>query len=432
LSGRDNWAQLWTGDGRDAMAESIYRKAALDRMASPERLDAPLKLVGRPAWLLLGAFAIAIAAALIWAVVTQAPVKVGASGILINRTGLAEIVAGDEGRIETLLVAPGDSVSVGQPVATIARTELTRELEEARSRLLQAQARYARLRDFYQDQDASKAGADSVRLATIAQTRQALQERTQYLQQKAERMAPLVERGFIQRDRLVEVQIDLADARERISNLGESALRVRIDATERSGVARLALLDEQRTIDEQQRLIQRLSARLSDEEVVRSRHAGRITEVKVNAGDVIARGSAIATVAPDDDGSSLVALLYVPAADGKRIEPGMTAEIVPTTVERAVYGHVPGRVVSVAPLPATAEGMRRVLQNDQLVQDLVAGGAPIEVRIALDRDSGNDSGFAWSASRGPRSRISAGSIVRGQVVVDRTPVIAWLIPGTGD
>lgn len=414
------------------MAESIYRKTALDRMASPERLDAPLKLVGRPSWLLLGAFAVAIAAAMAWAVATQAPVKVGASGLLINRTGLAEIVAGDDGRIETLLVAPGDTVTVGQPIATVARTELTRELQEARSRLLQAQARYARLGEFYGDQDVQRDGADAVRLDTIAETRRVLQERVQFLEQKAERMEALVERGFLQRDRLVEVQIDLAEARERISNLGESALRVRIDANERSGAAELALLDEQRTIDEQQRLIERLSARLSDEEVIRSRHAGLVTEVKVNAGDVIARGSAMATVAPEDDGSSLVALLYVPAADGKRIEPGMSAEIVPTTVERAVYGHIPGRVASVAPLPATAEGMRRVLQNDQLVQQLLAGGAPIEVRIALERDAGNASGFAWSASRGPDAGISAGSIVSGQVVVDRRRVIGWLLPGAGD
>jgi HlyD family secretion protein len=414
------------------MAESIYRKTALDRMASPERLDAPLKLVGRPSWLLFGAFAVAIAAAIAWAVATQAPVKVGASGILINRTGLAEIVAGDDGRIETLLVAPGDSVTVGQPIATVARTELTRELQEARSQLLQAQTRYARLGEFYGDQDVQRDGADAVRLDTIAETRRVLNERVEFLEQKAERMEALVERGFLQRDRLVEVQIDLAEARERISNLGESALRVRIDANERSGAAELALLDEQRNIDEQERLIERLSARLSDEEVIRSRHAGLVTEVKVNAGDVVARGSAIATVAPEDDGSSLVALLYVPAADGKRIEPGMSAEIVPTTVERAVFGHIPGRVASVAPLPATAEGMRRVLQNDQLVQQLLAGGAPIEVRIALGRDAGNASGFAWSASRGPEASISAGSIVSGQVVVDRRRVIGWLLPGTGD
>lgn len=110
----------------------------------------------------------------------------------------------------------------------------------------------------------------------------------------------------------------------------------------------------------------------------------------------------------------------------------MTAEIAPTTVERNIFGHIPGRVLSVAPLPATPEGMRRVLQNAQLVTELTAAGAPIEVRIALSRDRRTVSGFAWSSSRGPKSRVSAGSIVRGRVVVDRKPVIAWLIPRDRD
>jgi HlyD family secretion protein len=162
--------------------------------------------------------------------------------------------------------------------------------------------------------------------------------------------------------------------------------------------------------------------------VIRSPQAGRITEVKVVAGDVVAAGAALATIAPTEGKDTLLALLYVPATEGKRIEVGMPAEITPTTVERAVYGHIPGSVVSVAPLPATPEGMRRVLRNDQLVQQLIASGAPIEVRVALDRNIANASGFDWSASKGPDAQISAGSIVEGQVVVDRTPVIGWLIP----
>lgn len=399
-------------------------------MASPERLDAPLKLVGRPSWLLLGAFAAAIVCGVIWAVLTSAPVKVSASGILIDRTGLAEIVSADAGRIDRLMVAPGDQVRAGQAIAALARTELVREIDAARSKLADAQGRYARLRGFYGAQGSRQSGADNVRLSTIAESRRALAERERYLVAKAARMETLMGRGFIQRDELVNVQIDLADVRERLSNLGESALRVRIDANQRSGETGLALLDEQRTIEEQQRLIQRLGAQLADQQIVRAPSDGVVTEVKVSAGDVIAPGSALATLSPT--GGSLVALLYVPAADGKRIVPGMAAEIVPTTVERSVYGHIPGKVVSVAPLPATAEGMRRVLRNDQLVQELVSGGAPIEVRIALERDAALASGFAWSASKGPKTRVSAGSIVRGQVVVDRTRLIRWLIPGSGE
>jgi HlyD family secretion protein len=414
------------------MTDSIYRQAALDRLASPERLDVPPRLVGRPSWLLLATFAVVIAAALVWAIVTEAPVKVGSSGILMAPTGFAEIVAEDEGRIDALMVSAGDSVRAGQPIATVARTELTRDLRQARAALADAEARYARLEEFYGSKASREARADAARIDTIAETRAALEERARFLEEKAGKMRALIDRGFIQRDQLVNVEIALADVRERLSNLGEAGLRVRIEASERQGQAGLALLDEQRKIQEQQRLIEQLSMRLTDQEVVRSPHSGRITEVKVNAGDVIQAGTALATVAPAKAKDGLVAVLYVPATEGKRIEVGMRAEIVPTTVERSVHGHIPGRIVSVAPLPATPEGMRRVLQNDQLVQQLIAGGAPIEVRAALDRDPAVPSGFRWSASKGPDSEISAGSIVEGEVVVDRTPVIGWLIPGTKD
>lgn len=84
-----------------------------------------------------------------------------------------------------------------------------------------------------------------------------------------------------------------------------------------------------------------------------------------------------------------------------------------------------------APLPATAEGMRRVLRNDQLVQELTAKGAPIEVRIALERRQDSASGFAWSASEGPDAPVSAGSIVEGKVIVDERRVAALLLPGAG-
>ena len=412
------------------MAESIYRQSALDRMANPERLDASLALVARPTWLLLAAITLAIGFGLIWAIVTQAPVKIQARGILIDRTGLAEVVAADAGRIEAVLVAPGEAVRVGQPVARVARTELSRELTEARAKLADAQARYARLQGFYGSQSAREAGADSIHLSTIGDSRAALVARARFLEEKLGKMNALVGRGFIQKDRMVDVQIELADVREKTANLGESALRVRVDATKRAGETGLALLDEQRVIDEQQRLIARLGARLGDEQLVRSTHDGRVTEIKVNAGDVIAAGTALATVAPEAGSGSLIALLYVPTADGKRIEPGMAAEIVPTTVERAVYGHIRGTVVSVAPLPATAQGMRRLLQNDQLVAELTAGGVPIEVRIALVRDPANPSGFGWSASHGPRTRISAGSGVAGAVVVDRKRVIGMLLPAS--
>ena len=47
--------------------DSIFRKAALDRLASPDRLDERLRLPAYPAWL-LGALALLLASVAIFSV----------------------------------------------------------------------------------------------------------------------------------------------------------------------------------------------------------------------------------------------------------------------------------------------------------------------------------------------------------------------------
>ena len=53
--------------------ESIFRKAALDRLASPERLDERLRLPAYPAWLLaaLAALLAGVAVFSIWLLVSR-------------------------------------------------------------------------------------------------------------------------------------------------------------------------------------------------------------------------------------------------------------------------------------------------------------------------------------------------------------------------
>ena len=412
------------------MARQIFRQAALDRMANPERIDRPVRLVGAPGWLVLAGFLVAVGFAVAWAFGTKAAVKVAASGLFIDRGGLVEVVASTDGQIEALDIRPGDVVETGEVVATLSRAELTRELAAAEAKLADARERFARLEAFNSEQTAREVRTDSQRLVTIEQTRAVLSERMALLEQKALDVATLVERKVVLRDRLLDAQIAVSDVQERLSSLEEEETRIRLGSDERDSARRLRMLDEKLGIEEQERLIARLKSRLSDQRVVRSTHAGRVVELKLNPGDVIRPGSALATLAPVE--SNIVALLYVPPAEGKRIEPGMRAEIAPTTVEREVFGHMMGEVNYVSPLPATPEGMRRVLQNDQLVQQLSAGGAPIEVRVTLTRDPGTATGYAWSASRGPERGIGAGALIEGKLIVDHTPLVDLVVPGAAE
>lgn len=413
------------------MADSIFRKEALDRLANPERLDAPLRLVAAPHWVLLAAFAALVVAALFWAGATLAPVKVAGRGILIDRAGLSEIVASDAGQIAVVTVAPGDSVVRGQPIAVLSGSELEREIADTAARLAQARARLARLGTYYTDQTRSEGSADSDRLASIGRTRAELDRRRLALEERVRRIAALVPRGFVGRDTLIAAQAAAAETRERIGDLDNEAARLRVEGVGRSGRYRLALLDEQTGIEQLERELSRLQARAGDQTIVRAQSAGQVIEVKVGPGDVVAPGSALATIARNDRSGETIALLYVPAGEGRRIQRGMGAELLPDTVEREVHGTIVGRVLSVSPLPATREGMRRILRNDQLVDQLLLGGAVTEVQVALERDPATPTGLRWSTSRGPDGGVGIGTLTGARIVIDRRPVLDWLLPGSG-
>ena len=419
------------GAGRtgDLAKKQIFRQAALDRLASPEKLDAPARLVRGSGWLVLLTFAVAIAGCAVWAFTAKAPVSVPADGILIDRAGLVEIAADRGGRLETLDLEPGAEVAAGEVVARMSQADLRRELEAAAARLDDARQRYARFEGFYDEQKRREDQSDAARRATIERTLDVLRERVALLDERVEKTGALFAKNIVVQDRLLEAQVAAADARERVSVLEEEALRLDLSAVERESERRIALLDEALNVEEQEREVARLTAQLADQQVIRSAHAGRVVELKVNAGDVVQPGDALATLAPLDGAGELEAVFYAPPAEGKRIEPGMIAEVSPGAVEREVYGFILAEVASVAPLPATPEGMRRTLQNDQLVSQLSAGGAPIEARVRLIRDPATETGLAWSSSLGPARGVGAGAVVTGRVIVDHVPVIDLVVPG---
>lgn len=154
-------------------------------------------------------------------------------------------------------------------------------------------------------------------------------------------------------------------------------------------------------------------------------YAGTVAELRLNDGDTIERGGAVLALLPD---APLIATVYASTAEGKNIHPGMRVELAPSNFKREEYGFVAGRVLSVAPMPATQESMQRTLGNRQLVQALSAGGPPFEVVVALETDPSTASGVRWSSSRGPAAKLSAGTLCTAAVVIREETVLRLLVP----
>src|SRR5262249_33206829 len=135
-------------------------------------------------------------------------------------------------------------------------------------------------------------------------------------------------------------------------------------------------------------------------------------EIKVRPGDVISRGAPLVSLqlVDNDEKTGLQAVVYVPAASGKNITPGMPVQISPSTAAREEYGFLLGKITSVSAFPSTHEGMMRVLANASLVENLSSGGAPYAVWAELLPDATTQSGYQWSSSKGSRVTVNSGTL----------------------
>jgi HlyD family secretion protein len=121
-------------------------------------------------------------------------------------------------------------------------------------------------------------------------------------------------------------------------------------------------------------------------------------------------------------------MLYVPPAQGKRIEPGMPVYIELGGMQKEQWGTLVGHVRSVSDFPATREGMQAVLQNDGLVSRFSKEGSPFAVVVELDHDTATVSGYRWSGGTGALASLSAGTTGTAKVTIDSRKPISFLLP----
>jgi len=164
-------------------------------------------------------------------------------------------------------------------------------------------------------------------------------------------------------------------------------------------------------------------------DTVTSPYAGVVGSLQAYPGQYMAPGAPLITVEPKD--VPLVASLYLPLDDGKKVEKGQEVQIVPSTQNVEEYGYMLGRVTFVADLASTPESMNAVLQNEFLVREFSAAGPVLRVEAALIPDPDTPSGYAWSSSDGPPGEIGGGMTCSARVVISSAAPITYAFPALG-
>lgn len=113
-------------------ANRIFRKAALDRMSSPEQLDQLLQVTAPRTWLALTALVLCLGTALAWGYWGRVTTTVEASGMLVASGGVRSIPSPLAGQISDLRVRIGDRVAAGQVMAIVGTPQLLDRLQAVR------------------------------------------------------------------------------------------------------------------------------------------------------------------------------------------------------------------------------------------------------------------------------------------------------------
>jgi len=226
----------------------------------------------------------------------------------------------------------------------------------------------------------------------------------------------------------VEQNLDLIDKEVAESRVRLKELVAREEQLEQN--VRKEALNRQLRINDVKRTIAGLEERLERTGHVVSPFGGRVAEVRVSRRYTeIKTGTPILLLVPNGEQEDLMAMVYVPAAEGKRVAAGMRVEVCPSTVRREEHGYLVGEVVSVAELPTTEQAMQAHLSDAGLVQAFVkTSGIPLEVQVRLRPDANTASGYQWSSGQGPPTHLSRGTLCTASFVVKEQRPISLALP----
>lgn len=404
---------------------SIFRQAALDRLSSPDQLDRLMYIIRPRGWLALAGLWLVLAFAMVWSVFGRLPTTITGTGILLSSGGIREIEVLGSGVITQLRVEVGDAVSQGDTVARVGQPQLQQRVFQAEDRLALLRAERSKRQDFTTSNVSLETEVLDRARADLSRRLEVLADRISWLVGRMEAEQEALALGLVTPDRVQNTLQELEGARAERTG-AELGLQ-------NNELARLLLANRSsETIDEVDRRIlgaeaelQGLRLDLEQSVVVLSPYSGYIQEIRSDVGQIVYEGQALASLEMVD--APLEAVVFVPT-EGKRIQPGMEAQVSPVTVRREEYGFLLGRVSFVSAQPATREGMRRVLGNEILIEQMAASGATFLVEVELLRDPETPSGFRWSSGRGPPGSVESGTLVQTQVVVEWRRPITFVIP----
>ena len=411
-----------------AAPSRIFRQAALDRLASPEQLDQLMQVTRPKSWLALGACCLLVMVAVVWSLWGTIHTKVSGRGIMIKQGGVFVVTSRGEGKVVEILVREGGTVANNQVLARLDLPELDLRIQQARFGQDRLEQESRQLLAYHAQELQKEREDQEQQLQTYQAMIRDYEVQTKALEERVVSQAELFAKqsAVVSRVHMLETSNLLFAAQHELA-------RVRIQIKQIS-LSQLQA-DERRRQQKQDKQVQ-LQQGLDNLEYLTRLHKlnseilspfhGTVLEITVKVGQLISPNTQVMSLQAAQE--KLEAWLFLPPAEGKRVETNMSVRLAPVSVKKELFGLMSGRVSFVSPFPATPQLMLRILENPALVSEFSQGGAPIAVVVELDTDPTTGSGFRWTTGKEPKVKITSGTLCEGTITVNTNRPIRLFLP----
>jgi HlyD family secretion protein len=410
--------------------KDLFRKPALEHLASPDQLHAALQVTDRKGWLALLACFVVLAIALVWSVYGRLPTRVQGHGILVSKAGLNTVNAPTSGQVAMVNATVGAHLARGDVVARLLQRDLDAELRGAQATVAMLEDEHRRLTSFGTEEARLRSQAAAQQRATAVTMQAMARERQGLLAERLASQQRLIADGLITEAVLQATRDNLNLATGEIKRAQTTLAEIEL-AVEQNEQRRRRELDERvRRIAEAQRKVDELDAKVNTTSLVVSQVAGQVLEVRTAPGQFVTAGTQLVMIELDDEHhAGMESLVYLPGTEGKRLRPGMVAEISPSTVKREEHGAMRGVVTAVTSFPTTQQAMLAALGNPDLVAGLFKSiDSPIQVKVDLLVDPSTASGYQWTSRQGPATTIQPGTLCTAAITVREQAPITLALP----
>ena len=413
------------------MSQSPYyfrESAVKSSVSSTNQLNQLIRIISPLPWLVLLAIYGILIAVVTWAIWGKVPTNVIGQGVLIVKKGSIYTASAPEGsgRVVKIMVIPGDQVKKGQIVAQLEQADLRKQVSVSEAYINQMR----------KERDQLSTLSDTMleqRRTLIVEQNDILKKAIAIETQNLANLRDLVKikekafaKGIETKERVIFALTDQYKSEAAIEQYRDRITQNSISEADYVDRWQQRIIELNLKIDDAVFQLKTLQEKLNLSNVVYSPAEGVVIGLQTSIGSVVKGGNPVISIASLGEGMDVIA--FIPVQDGKRVKPGMSALISPSTFKREEFGSIKGEVKTVSQFPTTKKAMMAVLQNEHLVEFLGKKGPPITVRIRLMDDPDTYSRFAWSSSKGPQQRVTPGSLADVRITVREQKPISLILP----